>query len=425
MKEKIIVITTYPPKGSIYNHPYSAVASYSKKTLLSSMQKDKSLNYVVLADKLEGRQEYFEDGIKVKRIWDRNKPWLFFQILKEILREKNAPKVFVAFEWAIFGNNKFLLAGVPLLLLILRLLQKKIYFISHGILTDANQAVEQLGIKKGSLTAEVYSLALKTLYYLAINLSHKTVAFEEVLRGQALKFTSDRSRVVTIAHGVEPNGKVSPKKEALLRLKLNNLKIKEDDFVVLCFGFLTWYKGSDWLVKTLGKYFFQDKKTNIKLIMAGGPAKNHEEDPVYKKFTNDIYKTARKAGRNIEITGFVDESKISDYFNISDLVVLPYRIFVSSSGPLSIAFSYKKPVIFSEPLSGYCLSLDIKEALGKSQLKMEELVFDLEAKDLINKIKEVSESKTLQRKMKTFSKIMSEKRSWPAIGEKYAYLLKN
>jgi hypothetical protein len=67
--------------------------------------------------------------------------------------------------------------------------------------------------------------------------------------------------------------------------------------------------------------------------------------------------------------------------------------------------------------------LDIKEALEKSNLKMEEIIFSLDSKDLFKKLKEVSESKVLQGKMKKFSKIMSEKRSWSAIGEKYAYLL--
>jgi glycosyltransferase involved in cell wall biosynthesis len=387
------------------------------------MRKDKKLRFVVLADKFGRKQEYFEDGIKVKRIWDRNHPRLFLQILKEIIKEKNAPKVFLAFEWAIFGNKRYLLAGVPLLLAFLRLAQKRVYFVSHGILTDANQAVEQLGIKKGSLMAEVYSLALKTLYFLGVNLSHKTVAFEEVLRDQALRFTSDRLKVVTIAHGVEPNGKVSPKKEALLRLNLNNLKIKEDDLVVLCFGFLTWYKGSDWLVKTLSQYFKKNKNAKIKLVVAGGPAKNYEEDLVYKKFTNDIYKSAHEAGKNIEITGFVDEAKIGDYFSVSDVVVLPYRIFVSSSGPLSIAFSYKKPVLFSEALSGYCFSSDIKEGLEKSGLTMQEIVFKLDETDLVRKIKELSENESLQKRMKKFSSFMSEKRSWSVIGEKYAYLL--
>ena len=63
---KLLVISSYPPKGTLHGNKYSAVASYTKNTLNSiDKASNKKIEYLVLADILDKSEEYKEDNKKV------------------------------------------------------------------------------------------------------------------------------------------------------------------------------------------------------------------------------------------------------------------------------------------------------------------------------------------------------------------------
>jgi len=62
--------------------------------------------------------------------------------------------------------------------------------------------------------------------------------------------------------------------------------------------------------------------------------------------------------------GFLDEKDLPVYFGAADLVVLPYRTFMSSSGPLSLAQAMGKPFILSEEAARVLKTQDFKESFG-------------------------------------------------------------
>ncbi|PIQ70431.1 hypothetical protein COS55_01235 [Candidatus Shapirobacteria bacterium CG03_land_8_20_14_0_80_40_19] len=410
MAEKILVISTFPPKGTLYNHSSSAVAGYTKNTLVWANEPDKNFSFTVLADILDSEEEYEDNDIKVKRIWKRNSFSLFSSIYNEIVQNKDIRKIFFAFEWAMFGSKKYLMGFLPILLLLLRLQGKKIYFVSHGVLLNAGLVSIQMGVRENSLKAKIWSLGLKILYFFIILLSDKVVVFEEYLRQELLKLIPNSSKILTINHGVETKTDSSLSKK------------KTDEFAVQSFGFLIWYKGSDWLVEEMANYFKNNPNSKIRLTMVGGATKTYT-DLNYKNYIDKIYDTAEKSDGKVQITGFIKEKEIADYFQKADLFILPYRVLVSASGPLSLAFTYRKPFLISENLKGYCLSNDFSQSLTQTGLSIKDLVFSMSGNGLPNKIENLIKDNNMLEKIQRFSELMYEKRKWPVIGKKYADVL--
>lgn len=414
MAEKVLVISTFPPKGSLYNHPSSAVAGYTKNTLLHA-NADNVFSFVILADILENSEQYEEDEFSVSRCWKRNSLSLYFNLLSEISKNKDTKKILFAFEWAMFGAKKWLMAFLPLFLLLLKIKGKKVYFVSHGVLLNAQLVSVQMGVKSNSLTAKFWTFGLRFLYWSITLLSKRVVVFEEYLRKGLLKLINKPEKIITIPHGVVSaegnNSKAVVKK-------------KKNEFIVESFGFLIWYKGSDFLVSAMANYFEGHPESNIKLIMVGGATKTYK-DLAYQKYVSSIYDIADKSGGKIEVTGFIEESKIADYYRMADLLVLPYRVLVSGSGPLSLVFTYKRPFLISDNLKGYIQSADFSDALGQAGLKIEDITFSLGNDDLSSKIEQVSNNPKILDKIKNFSELMYEKRNWVQIGRKYERLLQD
>src|SRR5690606_21225094 len=92
------------------------------------------------------------------------------------------------------------------------------------------------------------------------------------------------------------------------------------------------------------------------------------------------------------------------YYGACDLVMFPYRVFLSSSGPLSLAFSLGCPILLSENLSGYLETRDMLKAREKNQLEQEELLFTLDNDGLVSRINDLQINKSLVGRIQQFSK---------------------
>ncbi|OGG17536.1 hypothetical protein A3D78_02775 [Candidatus Gottesmanbacteria bacterium RIFCSPHIGHO2_02_FULL_39_14] len=405
-QDRLLVITSYPVKGKIHGVGTVGIASYTKNTLLNILKAAKtagvSLQITVLAEKLSPEQsrEYTEDGIKVRRIWQRGSIGSFLEIYREVLKEE-ADRILLEFEVFMFGNplNLFFF---PMLLLLIKIKSKKIYFVPHQIIADINDLSGHINLQKNSLGVKFLNVLIDLFFRISIQLTFQTIVFEESLkkkfRGNLLK------KIKVIPHGVERVTPVLTAGEARKQLGI------KDEFVVLYFGFLAWYKGADWLVENI-------KDQNIKLIIAGGANPNHLDKPYYHKYLKSIEEAAEASNGKITVTGFVEEKNIELYFRAADLVILPYRTFMSSSGPMSIAFSFGKPVILSDALLPYKATPDFAMCMEEVNLSDEEIFFSL-SDDSLNKILSGIKSHGLG-KLADFSLLMKEKRSFNRIGEDY------
>lgn len=412
-KQKLLVIASYPPYGKTHDRNVVGIASYTKNTLVSlrSQGKKRGLAITVLAEKLSDKPlEYKEDGILIKRIWQRNSLLAFPLLLWEILSNHRATEnILIEFEHAMFGEMLYL-TPLPLFLLLLKILGKKVIFVSHQVIADISEIAPHINIAPGSLRTDIFNALIKLFYVFILRLSSKVIVSDEALKERLLGL-GDSNKISVIPHGVEQFQNLPTKKEAR-----KQLEIAQNHFVVLSFGYLAWYKGTDWLVETFGALKHQKIKTRIRLVLAGGPNPNHLEKNYYKKYVANIQRECRKTG--ILLTGFIPEDQIPLYFQACDLVILPYRTLISSSGPLSLAFSFQKPFLISDRLSKIFETQDLKEALKKAKLNKEKLTFELD-EGVTRKIREIMQNHSLQKKIKGVTKALSQIRSWVRIGSLY------
>jgi len=416
MKQKVLVISTYPPRGSVYGNAFSAVASYCRNTLQAIIDVTDEFEFEVLADVLGEEEAYEEEGVRVVRCWRRNSVKSMMRLLGEVIKRKEVNKVLVEVEWSMLGNNKLMLGWLLMLIGMMRLWGRKVYVVSHGVLLDAALVAAQLGLKPKAVKTKILSGGMRCFYWCLVKTAEKVVVFEEKFRLDLVNLTGDKGKIVTIPHGVD----ISLKKGNGRRLR-RKMGIGNDEKVLVCFGFLNWYKGSDWLVREMAQVL-KGKGVKVRLVMAGGESRVHGDDPVYRKMVEDIYRDAETDSR-IRVTGFIDEEQMADYFEMADLVIVPYRVMLSSSGPLSLAFSCGRPVVISEKLRGYWESWDFRQGAEESGLSKYELFFGFSSEGLDEVIKSICTSSKKLEKLEKFSKLMREKRSWKVVGAKYAKVL--
>jgi len=413
-EKNLLVITSYPSKSEVHGKGVVGIASYAKNTLTSLFKQDKNLKISVLAEKLKKDSlcKYTDDGIAVARVWKRGSFLTFPILLKEALKRKNSSqKILIEFELSMFGGIVNLLP-FPLFLFILKILGKKTHIVLHQVVMSMDEIGPHLNIAQKSFKASLYSYGMKFFYIMLILLSHEIIVFEEKLKNDLQKI-GKRSKIIVIPHGVE-----TPQSTLSQQNARKELGIPESSFVIVVFGFLAWYKGSDFIVQTIADLKKSERTfKNMHLIMAGGPNPNHLSKDFYVKYIQSIEKTAKENG--ITITGFVEETKINQYYAASDLILLPYRTFMSSSGPLSLAFTYNKPVIFSEPLRPYFQSQDLKSALIQSNLKENDLIFQLNPESLSSTLTKIMQNKDVLKNLTEFSSLLKQARSWNNIAKLY------
>ena len=414
-EDTLLVISSYPKKDETYSKGVCAVSSFTKNTLSGLKKHNPGKKIVVLTMILNKPAVYEEDDVLVVRCFKRNNPLSYINILKNAFKFNKVKTTLIEFEFASYGNT-FATAMISPLTWALRLMGKNITMVIHQVLFDLKKVAGHIGISANNPKTFVLNVGLK-LFYKTLTMPVANIVVLEDEFKQRLESLIGKGKVEVIPHGVDFNitHRISSKKAIE-----NRLNIKRNDFVILYFGYLTWYKGVDFLIKAL-----KDVKTlngrKIKLVVAGGPSFTQENKAHYQKFL-EIVNHLQKQSKNALITGFVDEKDITPIFDASDLVVFPYRTFMSSSGPLSLTLSHKKPFILSKKLELFLNSKDVKEAIEYAGIKKEDILFDLNTNSLVNTIKNASSTKN-HKKMIKFSKALGQERSFVSLALLYGNIL--
>lgn len=392
---KLLVISSYPEKDQVHGEKTVGVGNYTKATLLALIRADPQLDITVFAENLGKKEEYVENKIKVKRFWKRGR---MFSIISLFVKssKQDIETIFLPFEMFMFGgifHNYFVL---PLLLLF-KFKKKKVILVLHQVLAGDISTFENNPVK-----ASFYGAVRKIFYSYLIYISHKTVVFEDEFKQRL----GGHSKVEVIPHAVIQEPRLD---KDLSREKLG---LDKDKKYIFYFGFLSRYKGVTELLD------IWEPIDGVELIIGGGGNPNHMDKPEYKQFVDSIMETASK--KEVTTTGFIPEEQMGAYFSAVDVVILPYTVFMSSSGPMSHAFSYARGVLLSSPLRGYFNSEDMREALHKAEISIDEICFDLD-KPIRNKILWAVHN---QDKLENFSKEMYRVRNWDLIGKKYEKVIK-
>jgi len=404
--ENVLLISSYPEKGVRYSQKDSpAIGGFAKNTIDALKKTRLDSKYIILTIAIDGKQEvYEENGNLVIRLFERNNLLSFIPLIKTILKFNKVKSVLTEFEFSSWGNIK-ITSLLLLLFAILRLLSKKQILILHQMVTDLKSLNGHLGWSKNDIRSYFYNLLLKIYYKFLVILNSKIVVTEEIFKRRLAKITGNKNKIITIPHGVDSKMRVVNKNSALKKLGLPRNKT-----IVLYFGYLSWYKGADLFFK----YAKRSKNKNYYFIMAGGPSFTNAG----KNFYKDYLQKLKNPTKNLRITGFVHEDQIPFYFSVADIVVLPYRTMMSSSGPLSLAFSFNKPVLLSNKLQGYIESRDFKDTLENCKINKKDMFFSLKSEEFYKKIKNADLNK-----LRKFSESMRKKRNYLNIVQKYNPLL--
>jgi hypothetical protein len=408
-KDSLIVISSYPKKKEKYSQGVCAVSSFTKNTLMALKEENKDRKIVVLTMVIDKEETYVEDGILIVRCFKRNSPLSYFGLIKQIMAFGKAKDVMVEFEFASFGNTLMTGLLAPVVWMI-RLTGKNITLVSHQVVSDISDLSGHIGLSASNPMTKILNYSLKGFYKLICFPAKKVVVLEEEFKTRLGKLIN-KDKIMVIPHGIDTDIANTKKKDAR-----KAFGIKQNEFVILYFGYLTWYKGVDFLINALKNVDSINGK-KIRLVIAGGPSFTQEEKTHYQNFISKVEK-AVKNSKNVILTGFVKEEDIAPIFKMADLSVFPYRTFMSSSGPLSLAISHSKAFILSENLGALANSPDIKRALNLAKIDKNEIVFKLNKKNLIKTITMSMEPK-MKRKMLFLSKTLNEERSFTKIASMY------
>lgn len=400
----LLVVSSYPdPKTGIKG--IDAVAWHSHQTLHGLAKNQK---IIVFSSPTPHSTTPHLDGpqILVLPVWRKGHPTSLLNLLFSLLRFSRAKTVLFQFEFNVFGGLISTLL-IPLITLVLRLSGKSVLFEIHQVITDISSLGTHLNLTHPVLQ-KFFGFGLISFYHAIGLLANHVVVLEEELRSRLINFVP-ANKVTTIPISTTTRTKINQTKAKKL------LGFQPSDFVVMSFGFINWYKGSDWIVKA----FSHIKSSHLKLLLTGGPSptlqgKRYYQN-YYQKLTSQISKSA-----NIRLTGFIPEDQFSLYFSAADLVILPYRVFMSSSGPLSFAYSFRKPFIISSALKAYLSSPDFAANLAQSKLKPADVFFTLDHSRFGQKLQ--STQKVLP-KLIRFATLMSRSRSQKTISLKYQSLI--
>ena len=193
------------------------------------------------------------------------------------------------------------------------------------LLHDNKKKLEESGvvIKRGFFTKVWDKFAVTVFFLLKLNdsLPRKVdlyVCRSKILFNQ-LKSKNYKSKLIYLPHGA--NSKIFYPKNTTRKL---------DQVTFLFVGRISKRKGVEYLIKAFNK--LSDKHKNIKLLLVGKGAES------------TVSKFKEIANKNIEFVGELAHSEINDYYNKSDVFVLPSLAEPSSLTTLE-AMAAGKPII--------------------------------------------------------------------------------
>lgn len=386
VKRSIIFVTSYPEKGEIHSATTVGVASYAKQLAQDLGAQNKELEIEVVAEKLTNQSDtYAEHGVRIGRTWWRGSILSLLGLLGRLLRAKER-RILVSLEINMFGgvgHTVMMLLGLA----ILRLCGKEIVIIAHQVPPKSTRG--------GIIYRIGWHLGVKGYYGLLKLAGTKIVVFEQYL-ADSLK----TKKAVVIPHAL-PVTKGISRGDARKILGWN-----KNSLYALCLGYIAPYKGILRLIKN-----WNDE--NVRLVIAGGINPNHAHNHKVQDYVAHVTKAAKVHG--VEMMGFVEEDNLENYFAACDVVLLPYEMMFSSSGPLAWGIAYEKSIILSHELGAYLRSHDLREAMNKAKLKRNDVLADFD-RGINFAVKQAVQNKS---KWQEFGKEMKMSRNWQVVGAKF------
>lgn len=167
---------------------------------------------------------------------------------------------------------------------------------------------------------------LRLMYWIVYRIPHVLVVHTRKMKSELeQQFGITPDRIVIMAHGVD-------EVPATMTASFPSERLR-----VLIFGGLNHYKGVDQFLRAA---VFVSRPMDITIA---GEAR----DPAYAKLVSSLVSNLPQPHRVDWRRGFIEEKKVQDLFETSDVVVLPYR-HIDQSGVLFTAFRFGTPLIVTD-----------------------------------------------------------------------------
>jgi glycosyltransferase involved in cell wall biosynthesis len=411
-QDSLLVITSFPEQnGELAKE--NAVAWYTHQ-VISHLPKDQKV--VVICEKRNSNDQAWKlsSNVLVVPTFQTDSAAFFAQTLTQTKMFNNVANVLIQFEFNSFKNN-LITGGLPVLLAGLKSQKKKITFAIHQVIEDVSALAGHLQITPNSLKAKTINTAIRSFYRSLNVFADQVIVFDEELRQRLAKYVNE-DRIQVIPMGTEDKPELVDKKTAR-----QHFSIGQDSFVVLAFGYHSWYKGTDWIVREVGNLAKQHPERKMTLLLAGSKSPTVEN----LTFEKTLKQALAKHKTIVVETGYLNDEFIPHCFAAADVVVLPYRAMMSSSGTLSHALSFEKPFFVSEHLAPIFKHVDFSVATSVAKVQPKELIFKMNSRGFRKQLSAAMTSMKLQKKLKKFSKTLKSLRSWKSIANKYMNVIEH
>ncbi len=396
-----LVISDYPERDSHGEKNYG-IAWYTKETL-EEVAKKYNQRFVVLAEKdgKIGPTFYAGGRIMVLRVFDPQHHTLFPVILKWLWKFSNIKKVYVHSEFCTNGGLKNFVLLIPFLGII-KILRRDVTYFAHNVILSFDDISDHLNLGNNKLKISILNISLKFYYRLLGLTADRIVVMDEAIKARLVKFVPEE-KLICVPFWIKPIKRMLNRPEARKKLDIRN-----KEFVLLYFGFITWYKGADWIIDEIQNSEFRIQSRKIRLILAGGEAYSLKDKGYYKKYYQEQIDKVKRS-QNITITGFVREEEIEKYFQASDLVVFPYRGLIGSSATLNFAIQYKRPFLISDKMSDALTNDIFAKAFESTSLQEKDIIFPMKKNSFARSLSKRM-SKSFMHKLTDLSKFLYNER---------------
>lgn len=340
-------------------------------------------------------KENEQGNVKVQAGWKKNSPLPFFKLLRIINQHSNAIVV-INFEFNAFGGMLGLV-GLALTLLLMKIFYARnvIKVIIHPALLTQEEILllsDHLSLKAKRVTSAIYGSGMRLFMKYLVSISSKVVVFEEEFKRRLLEVSKNsQHKIIVIPHHIygSPEGnRIQHRANGLLK--------------ALFFGFIVPYKGLDALVQAYETLSGDD----YKLTVAGGVSPTQSNQEYFDKLLLKM-----RTVKSIEYVGYRPDNEIAEIFLSSDVLVLPYKNLLASSGPMAWAIGMEIPFILSSKLETFLNTEDFKKAMLMANVSKSDIVYGETVEELRNHIISLQQDQSKLERLKAMSKLLCEYRS--------------
>lgn len=332
---KIGIITQYPKPDQDHDAKLSGVATFCKY-LYSTAESDEH-EFVIYANTDSEAYVHTNEYIQIAYIWKKGvNP--FWTILKD-MRKRKIDIIHIHHELYLFGSiwaNFFFI----IFLMHCKLIGVRTIVEFHSVVPlkkiDMNFMIEN-GMRARPRFAR---FCFRGLHF-GINLSaYHYIVHEDIFKEYLVKYYNVKRNRITVLALPCINPPVTYDQEEAKKL----LKIDQKSKMVLFFGFITGYKGLDRLCTA--SETFLNSIDNCVLYVAGGLHPRLKGNDKYLSYVDSL---KDKLDASLSVWhGYAQDCEMPILFSAADVVIFPYTVAMSSSGPLAQAIAFEDALIVSD-----------------------------------------------------------------------------